>query len=119
MTAPVIQNFSVPAGNDTVVPLKAPADAPLAGDIYWRVYEEAFGIPDFDTSPAALIEKSTIDGGVAVGSPATSFSVQIERGDTVELLRNYYHEATLVDASGNISTLSCGIMTVTDTRNRL
>lgn len=119
MTAPVAQNFSVPAGNDAVVPLTAPAAAPLAGDIYWRVYKEAFAIPDFDSSPAALIEKSTLDGGVAVASPATSFSVQIARGDTIELLRNYYHESTLIDPAGNVSTLNCGIMTVTDTRNRL
>jgi hypothetical protein len=124
----LIQNFSVPADNDVEVVLRVTPDlemASLAGTtIYWRVYPQEFGIPIFDAVPsgsvAALIEKSTSDGSIALlpSPPPMSCEIRIKGADTSGLLRNYYHETTLIDGAGNISTLNCGIMTVTATLNR-
>lgn len=122
MTA-LIQNFSIPADNDVQVTLTiTPVEALDAATVYWQAYNQQFGIPDFDlpspSGAAAVIQKSTLDGSITLLSPPSSCAIQINRSDTVELLRNYYHETTLVDSSGNVSTLNQGIMTVTDTRIR-
>ena len=118
MTA-LIQNFSVPADNDVTVPLKIDPSlglTSLAGTVYWRAYEQSFGIPNWDvpSGTAALIQKSSTDGSITETSPAAGIHIHIHRGDTEFLLRNYYHEATLVDLSGHVSTLCIGIMTVTE-----
>lgn len=122
MTA-LIQNFSVPADNDVQVTLTVTPPDPLeTATVYWNAYEQQFGIPNFDlpspSGTAAVIQKSTLDGSITIASPDNTCVIQILAGDTVDLLRNYYHETTLVDGGGNVSTLNCGIMTVTDTRNR-
>jgi hypothetical protein len=120
----LIQNFSVPAANDVQITLNVAPDQNLDTldnvVIYWRVYPQSFGIPDFDGSPLTLIEKSTLDGSIALVSSPASMECQIRllRDDTAYLLRNYYHETTMTDSAGNVSTLNEGIMTVTDTRNR-
>jgi len=125
MTA-LIQNFSVPADNDVAITLGiTPVMSLDASTIYWRVYQQQFGIPNFDVeespsgSSLALIEKSTTDGTITVlPSPPDVCTIQLAATDTVNLLRNYYHETTLVDPAGNLSTLNCGIMTVTESLNR-
>jgi hypothetical protein len=127
MTA-LIQNFSVPADNDVTIDVQvSPEESLDASALYWRVYPQAFGIPDFMQStlpspsppPAPLIEKSTRDGSILVTSSPLGCQIYLNAADTADLLRNYYHETTLVDPAGNLSTLNCGIVTVTDTRNRL
>ncbi len=118
MTA-LMQHFAVPADNDLAVTLKIDAsliEAVDGGMIYWRVYEQSFGVQT--QPPIIVIEKSSADGSIRVSSPPQSCAVQLDRGDTADLLRNYYHEGTLVDAAGNISTFNYGIMTVTETSNR-
>lgn len=138
MTA-LIQNFSVPAGNDITVTLQVdPAlglDS-LDGTLYWRAYQQAIGVPDFFPTPwwalpqppespsplpsppaPPLIEKSSDDGSVSSGSPL-DVRIQLASADTAGLLHNYYHETTLVDGRGNISTINCGIMTVTEVMYR-
>ncbi len=124
MTA-LIQNISIPADNDVIVPLSVTPDVGLDtledSTIYWRVYAQAFGIPAFDQSPAPtpLISKSTGDGITLLPSPTPmTCHISILRTDTAGLLRNYYHETTLVDVTGAWSTLNCGILTVTATENR-
>lgn len=130
MTA-LIQNFSVPAGNDVQIALQVSPDTDLdtldGSIILWRAYAQAFGIPNFEAlsalpvpSPAfaPLIEKSTDDGSIVIlPSPPMSCQIMIAAADTRELLRNLYHETTMMDASGNTSTLNAGIMTVTATLN--
>jgi len=129
MTA-LIQNFSIPAANDVDVTLSITPIMDLsASTIVWRAYAQAFGIPAVTALPSPspsppltavpLIEKSSADGSIIVQqSPPDVCQILINRSDTVDLLRNYYHETSLVDPAGNVSTLNCGIMTVTDTRNR-
>jgi|SRR6516162_3072619 hypothetical protein len=114
------QNFSIPAGYNellifTVSPIVVPS---LVGTvIVWRVYEEALGIP----TGAPILSKSTLDsptGDVVPLESPLSFTVQMYTADTINLLRNYYHEATIYNAVNEVIGGSWGIMTVTMTENR-
>ena len=133
MTA-LIQNFSVPAGNDVQIALSVAPDTDLdtleGSIILWRVYAQAFGIPNFyayatlddlpspSPSTSPLLEKSTDDGSILVlPSPPMACQILIAAGDTREMLRNYYFETSMMDVSGKTSTLNCGIMSVTATEN--
>lgn len=114
---PVIQNFSVPANNDTDVNFDVGPDdgASLIGTtIYWNVYEQVNGNPTGD----AIISKQTDDGLQITDPELGQFTVELEAADTEDRLRNYYHEATIVDGDGAIVTVTQGIMTVTSTRTR-
>jgi hypothetical protein len=111
------QNFSIPAGYNEVITFDVnPAVTPsLQGTtIGWRVYEEAIGIP---FGPPILVKSSTDGSIVGLDSPL-SFTVQMYSHDTIALLRNYYHEATIVNALGETIGGSFGIMTVIETMNR-
>jgi len=115
----IIQNFSVPANNDTDVNFDVGPDegmSLLGTSIYWRAYQQAFGSPLLDLPP--VIEKH-LDNGLQITDPDLGkFVVEINHDDTANLLRNYYHEATIVDEGGNIVTVTIGIMTVTPTELR-
>ena len=115
---PVIQNFSVAAGDDLEINFVLDADTPIdldGADIYWNVYEQAYGIPNSDVEP--VIAKTPSD--ITIGSPADNFTVFLTEEDTEDLLRNYYHEAHVVDVNGNTTTVTIGIMTVTQTEIRI
>lgn len=113
---PVIQNFSVPAGDD--VPVTFVMDPGSGIDINtaearWRAFQQENGVPLPATSP--ILDKTSLSGGgiELVPSPL-GFIVTFAGADTVDMLRNYYHEAEVTDAAGH-STLTVGIMTVTQT----
>ena len=118
-----IENFSIPAGSDQdiyfTVATTQPDDTLEGATVYWRVYEQEFGAPVDGVAP--VLEKSTESGhGISIlPSPPMTFRVSLLRADTLDLLRNYYHEALLVDATTNKDPIVCGIMTVTPTENRL
>lgn len=116
---PIIQNFSIPAGDDVDVNFDVDPDdgASLVGaTIYWRVYEQEFGQPIAGAD--AVLEK-VLDDGIQVTDPdAGQFVVEIAADDTVDMLRNYYHEARIKDVDGNWVTVTTGIMTVTGTEIR-
>lgn len=123
---PCIQNFSVAANSDQdlqfTIETCSPEEDSLSGDtdtLYWRAYEQMFGCPVEGLPP--VIAKSSLSGGgiVVLPSPPMTFQVSLSHFDTINLLRNYYHEVLLVDASGNQDTIACGIMTVIQTENRL
>jgi hypothetical protein len=123
ITVPMMtpQNFSIPQGYNEVITFTVnPAITPsLAGTtIFWRVYDEAFGIPNGDP----ILLKSTLDSPtpaiVPSDSPGPQFTVQMYSDDTFDLLRNYYHEATIQNALGQVIGGSWGIMCVTKTEFR-
>jgi hypothetical protein len=121
MTSPLIQNFSIAAGDAKTVNVDVGPDegATLADcQIIWKVYEQEHGCPKPGVDP--LITKTNeTDGGITVISPtAPTFKIDLDKDDTVELLRNYYHEVTIIDDDGNRTTPTVGIMTVTQTENR-
>jgi len=115
----IIQNFSVCANNDTDINFDIGPDegqSLIGTTIYWKAYQQMFGVPVPDTPPV-IVKYS--DNGLQVTDPDTGkFVVEISHDDTVDLLRNYYHEATVVDENGNIVTVTIGIMTVTPTELR-
>jgi hypothetical protein len=112
------QNFTIPAGYNEVITFDVnPAVTPsLDGTtVLWQVYNEAFGIP----SGPPILTKSSAPSPSPDISPIDSplsFTVQMHTDDTIALLRNYYHEATIVrDADGEVIGGSWGIMTVLET----
>ena len=118
-----IQNFPVPADNDAdiffTVASADPLDSLDGNTVYWRAYEQEFGCPIPNVPP--VIEKSSLVPGEIdiLPSPPMTFVVRLTKSDLAVLLRNYYHEATLSDVSGNIDTVAYGIMTVGQTENRI
>jgi hypothetical protein len=120
------QNFSIPAGYNEVITFDVnPAVTPTLVDttIVWRVYPEMFGIPNFGApGTPPIIEKSSASTPpadiVGIDSPL-SFTVQMHTADTLTMLRNYYHEASILDAAGEIIGGSWGIMTVVEAINFL
>jgi hypothetical protein len=122
LTVPVMtpQNFSIPAGYNEVITFDVnPAVTPslLHTVIFWSVYKQQFGIP----SGLPILTKSSLASPppdiVGIDSPL-SFTVQMHTADTLVLLRNYYHEASIQNAAGEVIGGSWGIMTVTPTENR-
>jgi hypothetical protein len=113
------QNFSLPAGYNEIITFDVnPAVTPSLIDtvIVWKVYEQEYGVAVGDP----ILVKSTIDSPpsiIAYDSPL-SFTVQLMTADTIDLLRNYYHEASIINAIDEVIGGSFGIMTVTETQNR-
>lgn len=114
------QNFSMPAGYNEIITFDVnPAVTPsLVGAIIsWRVYAEALGIP----LGAPILVKSSLPSpppAITILESPLSFLVQMLTIDTLYLLRNYYHEATIQNAAGQVIGGSWGIMCVTETENR-
>jgi hypothetical protein len=121
-TGPDVQNFSISAGNLFEVTFDFSGVTGLDSldgyTVYWSAYEETVGVPLAGVS--AVITKSSLSGGgiELLDSPSTSCVMTLSGIDTVGLLRNYYHEASIVDAGGNQITPTTGIMTVLGTENR-
>ena len=118
---PLIQNFSVPAGDNRVIVLNVSpddGDALLnAVEIVWQAFVQHYSVPD-PTLPAVITK--TLEHSLEVDDPtALIINATFDGPETVGLLRNYYHETTLVDPAGNTTTVNQGIMTVTETENRL
>lgn len=112
---PVIQNISVPAGDDIEITFNIDDDTVISltsATIRWRVYEQSYGIPDGDV----VIDKSTPADIEIPGSPADVFVVSLSGEDTKGMLHNYYHEAYVEDVNGNKNTITVGMFTVTPTK---
>lgn len=116
-----INNFSVDAGdsvnlNWTVDPKGTGVTLGPGTQIFWSVFTQSVGIPDFESGPVIV---KVLDHGIQITNPdLLQFTVEIDRTDTIGLLRNYYHECLVVDASGNYDTVTKGIMTVLGTEIR-
>lgn len=114
------QNFTIPAGyNEVIIFDVNPAitDSFNGLTVWWRVYGQTLGIP----TTTAIIEKNSLQSpaaGISTLDSPLSFAVQMMTEDTIDLLRNYYHEASIVDATNQVIGGSFGIMTVTATENR-
>jgi hypothetical protein len=119
---PLIQNFSVPADNDHdvifTITSSASSDTLDGSTVYWRVFEQMMGSPTPAVPPVISKSSQSGDGVTILPSPPMTFVVSLSKVDTAALLRNYYHEATVVDEIGNIDTVTVGVMTVTPTENR-
>jgi hypothetical protein len=115
------QNFSVYANNttDVTIDIDPDDDITLVGAvILWNAYEQEFGLPVAGVDP--VIQKDNgVGGTIVVTDPATqTLKIPLTPDDTVGLLRNYYHETTVVDPDRGQITVATGIMTVLGTENR-
>jgi hypothetical protein len=121
MSGPLIQNFTVPAGNDVDINVDIDPDGDgitlVGSHLFWRVYEIECGMIIPDTEP--VLEKYSEDGGIiAIDSDLQKFRISILATDSASLLRNYFHETTIVDPEDNITTLNQGIITFVGTEYR-
>jgi len=108
------QNFSIPAGYNEVITFTVdPAVTPtlLDATVLWKVYQQQFAIP----MGPPILEKGGPDI-TPIESPL-SFEVQMMTADTINLTpENYYHEATIINAAGEVIGGSWGILCVTETQ---
>jgi len=115
------QNFSVYANNTTDVTIDIDPDNGITlvgATIVWNVYEQEFGQPLFDVDPV-IRKDNGVNGTIVVTDPnLQKLKIPLTPDDTVALLRNYYHEATVVDLNRGQITVANGIMTVLGTENR-
>lgn len=114
------QNFSVYANSSTEITIDVDPDdsITLAGAIIeWHAYEMALGLP-VDGSLPVISKDNRVGGTVTADDDTQTLTIPLLPSDTVELLRNYYHECTVVDPSRGSLTIACGIMTVLGTENR-
>lgn len=111
------QNFSVPSGYDEVITFSvdpAITDTLMGCTVWWRAYPQKFSIP---IDSPILIEKSSPADITLLDSPL-SFYFTLATADTLDLVGNYYHEATILNGVQEMIGTSFGIMTVTATINR-
>ncbi len=117
MSIPLVQHFSIPAGDGISVHFDVGPDGAislLGSDIYWVAYKQKHGIV---TDPTPVIKK-VLDFGLQIDDPTLlQFTVEIDKADTINLLGNYKHEA-LVLIAGRRITVANGIMCITETDNR-
>lgn len=112
---PVIQNISIPAGDDIELTFDLDNDALVTlneGTIYWNVYEQSYGIAD----GVPVLTCSTATEILIPASPSDVFIVTLLGSRTKGMLHNYYHEAFIEDMNGQKFTLTTGILTVTPTK---
>jgi hypothetical protein len=117
MTDSLRQNFSVTAGDDIVLPwsiIPIISGGSLAGaQIFWTAYKQLAGT----AKGLAVLVKSLGVGIVVTSALGQTFTVRLSASDTALLEPgNYYHEAWIVDASGNTRTVTVGIMTIDSVR---
>ncbi len=111
---PLIQNFSVPAGDDEVIEVDITGVNLEGASIEWCVYAQNNGVP---VASPILIEKTSPSEIEIVESPA-SVLITLSGADTHGLTDGvYYHELTVVDALHSRSTVTTGLLTVTLTEN--
>jgi hypothetical protein len=110
-----LSNISVVAGDDVSIAVSIlPAGTiSLAGaSIAWEVYETDNGVP---IESPILIVKSTASGSITIPDPTGDiFDISLAAADTAALLGNFYQQAKVTDALGNVTTTVQGIMTVTE-----
>jgi hypothetical protein len=118
------QNFSIPADDDAIVSFVVDESVvditTLQGsEIWWNVYPMQYACPV--PGQPALITKTNQGGSLDIeipASPALTFYVSIYRADTIALLRNYYHEARILNPQQQLVTVAVGIMTVLPSEGR-
>jgi len=114
-TTPLIQNFSVPAGDAMQVNFNVDPDGAislLGSNIEWNVYKQQHGVI---TDQTPILTK-TLDNGLQIDDPLTwTFHVTLLEADTIDLLGNYRHSGK-VTIEGSKITVVDGVMCVTESK---
>jgi hypothetical protein len=115
---PAIQDFPVPAGDamDVTFTVDSSDGISLAGaHVLWQAYGAAFAVPL--RSPVLILKDSDLTDSngpeITVIPSPEQFVVHLSEEDTALAPGNYYHEAEVIDASGNHATVCQGTMTIT------
>jgi hypothetical protein len=117
------QNFSMVSGDDQEIQFtvadtdfESPTPTLDGATVYWQAFYSKFSTPG-----DVVISKSSLSGHgiVIVDDVNRVFVVTLERPDTLGLIGNFYHEAKLVDETGNVTTVTVGIMTLTQAKMHL
>ena len=104
------QDFDLLAGDDVVLDFTlsdVETDTTLSGaqGVRWKLARSVFDDP--------IISKTTEDG-IDVTSDLT-FTVTLTASDTVALNGLYYHEASVTDVNGFVTTVTTGYVTASQT----
>jgi hypothetical protein len=115
------QNFSIPADDDAYVSFTVDESVKdiitlVGSTIWWNVFPMQYACP-VPGQPAVIAKTTPLDVQIPE-SPALTFYVQIFRADTVNLLRNYYHEARVLNHQQQLVTVTVGVMTVLPSEGR-
>ncbi len=118
---PKRQNFAVPSNNDALIDVDVATE--VSGEtlanatVEWSVYPQLHGVVT-DTTPIISKTSASPGGGISIPtSPDMTFIIDLSATDTITLLGNYYHEATIIDALGDRDTVMYGQMCVTQSIN--
>lgn len=110
------QNFSLCVGDATKVQFDVGPDVnglnlEFVDALTWKVYRQAFGIPD---KTIAVIAKA-VGSGIEITDPLLmQFTVVLASTDTIGLAGNFFHEVKIDAGHGAITTTTTGLMTVID-----
>ena len=66
----------------------------------------------FDTSGVEKISKTTASGITILDTVGGKFEVLLDPADTAALDGRFLHEAEVTDASGNVSTVTTGVLEI-------
>lgn len=66
-------------------------------------------IMEQNVSSGSLLRK-TSDSGISISG--STITVSISPSDTIDFAGTYYHELEVTDTSGNVSTVSTGLLTI-------
>lgn len=109
---PSIENFTIQAGDDITLKFDVSPDegVSLAGStIRWWAARSAYSKPD----KINIMKSSAVGDGITIDDPdALTFSVALDREDTLNLIGDFYHEAKVTDPAGNFVTVTKGTMTI-------
>jgi len=120
MTGPLVQNFSINAGDPVRVNIDVNPDTGVSlipgVQIFWTAFKQRFGVP-VTTEPPAI--RKVLDAGIEIDDPDTlTFHVDLDAADSIDLLGNYYHETVIQSVAGDKLTVNCGEVTVLFTATR-
>ena len=99
------QNFSILVGYGGAITFEVNSDTIdtlVNTTIWWRVYEQEFGIPVAGMLRASIIAKTNTTRDIEHTDSPLSFMVWMNKTDTIDLLGNYYHESTILSALGEV-----------------
>lgn len=108
------QNFSIPAGDTREIEIAIASSDPdeeldlIGATAAWHMSKNY-------RSNAALIERRSADANIALANVdgVWILSFKINAADTKDLFpADYYHDAVIVDAQGNVSTVTVGSVTI-------
>ncbi|MCU6709348.1 hypothetical protein M6D81_11580 [Paenibacillus sp. J5C_2022] len=99
------QDFTLTAGDTRNIEVTVDSVNLSGATVKWAVKKTVY-------DAEYVLYKDTDAGITVTGAAAGEFTIPLKPEDTAGLSGNYVHEAEITDASGNVSTILTGTMTV-------